>query len=165
MKNKKNLDLEELLVQKLHALYDVENQLVKALPKLARIATSQSLKEVFRNHLTETRAHVHRIKQAYKSLYSKPKRLKVEAIRGIIKDTNWLMKNVQPAAALDSALVRAAQYAEHYEMAGYLGAIAWANTLGEKEVSKVLQKTLNEEIGADKNLEKVGRELDTAFLN
>jgi ferritin-like metal-binding protein YciE len=161
---KKNLDLNDLLIQKLSALYDIENHLVKALPKMAKAATDQALKEGFRNHLTETRTHVHRLEKAFKVLGEKPKKLKAEAIRGLVKDGEWVIKNVKPEAALDSNLVRAAQYVEHYEMAGYMGAIAWANILGEKEVRDILEETLTEEQNTDRKLMILGRELDKELV-
>ena len=160
----KKSNLKELLTQKIQALYDIEIELVKALPKLGRAATDQALKEGFRNHLAETRTQVERLERVFKHLDAKPKKLKVEAIRGMVKDGQWVIKNVKPNEALDSNLVRIAQYMEHYEMAGYMAAIAWATTLGESAVAGLLEDTLKEEQEADKKLAELGRELDTKLV-
>ncbi len=161
----KKVNLKELLIQKIQALYDIEAQLVKALPKMAKAATDQSLKEAFRDHLAETRTHGERLEQAFKLLQVKPKKLKVEAIRGMIKDSEWVIKNIKPAEALDSNLIRAAQYVEHYEMAGYMAAIAWATTLEETDVATLLDNTLQEEQNSDKKLAELGRDLDTKLVS
>lgn len=162
MATKKNvkMSLRDLLIQKINALYDIEQELVKTLPKLGKAATDQKLKEAFRDHLAETRTHVTRLEQIHKLLGEKPKKLKVEGIRGIAKDGAWVIKNTKNDNALDTALIRAAQYAEHYEMAGYMGAIAWANVLGESEIVSLLEDTLAEEQGADQKLMSLGEELD-----
>ena len=160
----KNLDLKELLIQKINALYDIENQLVKALAKLAKTASDQNLKKGFRDHLAETRMHATRLEQAGKILGVKTKKLKVEAIRGLIKDGEWIIKNVKPMEACDANLARAAQYVEHYEMAGYMGAIAWASELGEAKVVSLLRQTLKEEQKADQKLDKVGTKLDKKII-
>ncbi len=160
----KNLNLRDLLILKINALYDIEQELVKALPKFAKAASDQSLKEVFRNHLAETRTHVERLEQIHALLDEKPKKLKSEAIRGIAKDAQWIIKNVKPLPALDSALLRAGQYGEHYEMAGYMGALSWARTLGEEEVATLLETTLEEEQSSDEKLTELGSELDEKVL-
>lgn len=156
----KNLKLADLLVLKLNALYDIEKALAKALPKLAKAASDPELKKGFEDHFKETVGHAERLEKAYELIGLKPKKLKVEGIRGIIVDGEWVIKNVMPAAARDANLIRAAQYAEHYEMAGYRGAISWANTLGLTDVVALLQQNLKEEMGADEKLEMAGRKLD-----
>ncbi len=153
-------NLKELLIQKINALYDIEIELTKALPKLAKAASDPKLKEALREHLVETRGHVARLVEVHEILGAKPKKLKAEGIRGIAKDGAWVIKNIKPALALDANLIRAAQYAEHYEIAGYMGAIAWANMLGETEVVTILNKTLGEEREGDRKLEDIGRDLD-----
>ncbi len=161
----KKSNLKDLLIQKLNALYDIEQELVKAIPKMAKAAMNQDLKEALRNHLAETRTHVERLSQAYKLIGVKAKKLKVEAIRGMIRDGEWVIKHVKPSEALDSNLVRAAQYVEHYEMAGYMGAISWATTLGEKKIATLLESTLKEEQSSDHKLGELGRELDLKLIS
>ncbi len=160
----KNLTLRELLIKKINALYDIECQLVKALPKMAKAATDQKLKETFRNHLAETRTHANRLEQVHKKLGVKPKKLKCDGIRGIIADGEWVVKNIHPNEARDANLARAAQYTEHYEMAGYLAAIAWASALDEYDIVSILNETLKEEQNADKTLDDVGVELDKKII-
>ena len=144
--------LRDLLVLKLCALYDIENQLVKALPKMAKIAKDQKLQSAFTAHLEETKGHVERLEEAAELLDFAIKPEKVEGIRGIIKDADWIMKSIKNPAARDTLLVAAAQYAEHYEMAGYGAARTWAEEMGHNDVADLLQETLNEEGEANRKL-------------
>jgi ferritin-like metal-binding protein YciE len=152
MKQPKNLA--DLLILKLAALYDIEKQLVKALPKLSEAATDPDLKGAFRDHLDETRVHVERIESVFRLLGQEPKAEKAEGIRGIADDGAWVAKTIKDDVVRDSLLVAAASYAEHYEMAGYLAAIRWAKRLGHKAVVTTLTKTLEEEMAADEKLAK-----------
>ncbi len=155
---KKYETLQDLFVLKLQALYDIENELVKALPKMAKNATDQDLKEGFTMHLDETRTQVERLEQAFTLLEMKPTKTKVEAIRGLAKDAEWVMKNVHEDEARDAAMISAARYVEHYEMAGYLTAIQWAEELGYDEIRNLLEETLQEEMGADDKLADLAEE-------
>lgn len=152
MKQPKNLT--DLLVLKLGALYDVEQQLVKALPKLAEAATDPDLKGAFRSHLDETRVHVERLESVFRLIGIEPKAEKSEGIRGIVEDGAWAAKKVDDEKVRDSLLASAASYAEHYEMAGYMAAIRWARRLGYRAVVTTLSKTLQEEAAADEHLEQ-----------
>ena len=156
----KQSNLKDLLIQKLNALYDIELAIVKALPKMVKAASAKDLKDGFAMHLAETKEHVKRLEEAHELLGVKAKKLKSEAIRGLITDGEWVIKNVKPKEALDVNLIRAAQYIEHYEIAGYNGAIAWASTLGENKVAALLRQTLKEEISCDKSLDMGGEMLD-----
>ncbi|MES2623387.1 MAG: DUF892 family protein [Patescibacteria group bacterium] len=160
MKKTTKTNLRDLLIQKINALYDIEQTLVKALPKMATAAKDKDLKEGFKAHLVETKNHVKRLEQASKILGVKPKALKSEAIRGLVKDGEWVIKNVKPTNAMNANLARAAEYVEHYEMAGYIAAIDWATTLEEMDVVDLLTATLQEEQAADDTLRTVGNELD-----
>lgn len=144
-------NLHELLILKLQSLYDIESELVKALPKLARAATSYELKEAFESHLTETKGHVTRIEEAMRLLDVKPKKEKVNAIRGIAEDGDWIAGHTT-SAARDAALIAAAQYAEHYEMAGYTAAREWAAMMDHQDVAYLLDTTLLEEQAASEKL-------------
>ena len=165
MLKNKEMGLRELFIQKINVLYDIESELVKALPAMAKAASDPELKEGFEGHLEETKNQVARLEQIHEILGEKPKKLKAEGIRGIIEDGKWVIKNVKPKAALDANLARAAQYAEHYEIAGYLAAITWAKTLGETEVAELLDETLQEEIAADQKLDMAGNQLDTKITD
>jgi len=147
-----NMRLSDLLIAKLQALYDTENELIKALPKMARKADDPDLRASFEEHLEQTKEHVQRLEDAFSILEEKPKKLKGEAIRGLVNDASWVMQHVKGAEALDANLIAAAQYAEHYEMAGYGSARQWAEELGQTEIVDLLQKTLDEEKETDQKL-------------
>jgi ferritin-like metal-binding protein YciE len=144
-------NLHELLVLKLQSLYDIEVQLTLALPKLAKAATSPELKEAFEMHLTETKVHVTRLEEAMRLLDVEPKQETVLGIRGIAEDGDWVAGHTS-AQARDAALIAAAQYAEHYEMAGYTSAREWAAMMDHTAVADLLDSTLLEEQAANAKL-------------
>lgn len=145
-------NLHELLILKLQSLYDVEQELTKALPKMAKHASNHDLRAAFDEHLIETKGHVRRLEQALRLLGEQPRKEKASGIRGIAEDGSWVIKNVRDDATRDAALIAAAQYAEHYEMAGYGTAREWANLMGHSEVEDLLQETLSEEEAANEKL-------------
>jgi ferritin-like metal-binding protein YciE len=149
---KKAHTLHELLLNKLMALYDIELQIVKALPKMAKKAKTPELVQGFEEHLKETQGQVKRLEQCFKLLKIKPKKLRSETIRGLVDDTQWVMQNVQAGPALDANLIAAAQYVEHYEIAGYGTAIEWASLMDHTKVAELLNQTLEEEEMADEKL-------------
>jgi ferritin-like metal-binding protein YciE len=144
--------MNDLFVHQLQDIYYAEQQLVKALPKLADKATEKQLKQDFLLHLDETKIHVQRLEQVFKSLGLAVKAVNCPAIDGIIEETNEVTGEVADAAVLDAALINAAQAAEHYEIARYGSLIAWARQLGRSEVAALLQKTLEEEKVTDRKL-------------
>lgn len=146
--------LHQLLILKLQSLYDIEQQLVKALPKMAEHAVDENLKDAFLKHLEETKMQVARLERALESLQAPVKSEKVEAIRGLIKDADWVMKHAKDAAA-DAGTIAAAQYVEHYEMAGYGAAKEWAELMGHDEVVSLLDESLKEEKAADEKLNEL----------
>lgn len=137
---------------KLQALYDIENELVSALPKMAKKSMNEDLSGAFAEHLEETKEHAHRLEQAFSILDKKPKKLKCEGIRGIIDDAEWVLKNIDDPAARDANAIAAAQYAEHYEMAGYQSAVDWAKLLGFNDVAELLKQNFDEEEAASEKL-------------
>jgi ferritin-like metal-binding protein YciE len=151
-KGKSFESLHELFILKLQSLYDVEQELVKVLPKLAKHASNEELASAFEEHLQETQGQVKRLEKAFKLLGEKPKKEKVEGIRGIAEDGSWILKNVKDDAARDAALIAAAQYAEHYEIAGYGTAAEWARIMEHDEVQALLEETLGEEEAANEKL-------------
>lgn len=153
--------LRDLLVLKLGSLLDIEEQLIKALPKMARAAQEEKLREAFTSHLEETKEQAKRLQEAFDNLSVTAKKTKVEAIRGLVKDTEWIIKSLKNPAARDALLIASAQYVEHYEMAGYGTAHDWAQRLGENEVADLLQETLDEEKAADTKL----NDLATSAIN
>lgn len=144
--------LQDLLLMKLQALYDIENQLISALPKMAKKSMNEELSNAFTEHLEETKGHATRLEEAFTVLDKKPKKLTCEGVRGIIEDAEWVLKNIDDPAARDANAIAAAQYAEHYEMAGYQSAIEWARLLGFNDVAELLQKNLDEEEAASEKL-------------
>lgn len=158
------MNLRELFIQKLCALYDVENSLIKALPKMAKAATDPDLENAFADHLIETENHVARLEKVFTLLDEAPKKLKSEAIRGLVKDGEWVIKNVKGDNALDANLARAAQYVEHYEMAGYMGAVSWAEDLELGEVESILKETLTEEKDSDEKLDQIGSKIQKKII-
>ncbi len=143
--------LHELFILKLQSLYDIEQQLIKALPKLAKAAESAELKTAFEEHLAETKQHALRLEQALRMLGAKVKAEKVDGIRGIVQDGEWVAKMAR-GEAVDAGLIAAAQYAEHYEIAGYGSAAEWAKLMGHDEVAELLEATLAEEEAANNTL-------------
>ncbi len=155
------MTLHDLLITKMQSLYDVEHEITKALPKMAKAASDAELKSGFEEHLEQTKGQIERLEKAFELLNEKPKKLKSEAIRGLIADGEWVIKNVEGSEALDANLIAAAQYVEHYEIAGYGSAVEWAREMGHTEVADLLEETLEEEEATDEKL----NELATSGVN
>ena len=147
--------LHDAFLDELKDAYDAEKQLTKALPKLAKAATSGQLRAAFESHLEETREHVARIEQAFELLDEKAKGKHCDGIAGIIEEGSSVMAEDFDAATMDACLVASGQRAEHYEMAAYGTLVAWARALGHAEVATLLEQTLNEEKAADAKLTKL----------
>ncbi|MGJ5135871.1 ferritin-like domain-containing protein [Bradyrhizobium oligotrophicum] len=143
--------MNDLFVHQLQDIYYAENQLVKALPKMADKATDQKLKQGFLTHLDETRTHVKRLEQVFEMHGIAPKAVDCPAIDGIIEEA----EEVADKTVLDAALINAGQAAEHYEITRYGSLIAWAKQLGRSDCAAVLQKTLDEEKATDMKLTKL----------
>ncbi len=149
------LTFNALLIDELRDLLFAENHLVKALPKMARAATNPELKAGFTAHLAVTRRHVARLTQALKLLGLSPKAKTCHAMLGLIEEAGEAIQLTGPAAVRDAALIGAAQRVEHYEIAGYGTARAFAEALGESRVAGLLQETLAEEGDANKQLTEI----------
>jgi ferritin-like metal-binding protein YciE len=152
MSQKSPENLHDLLIVKVKALFDVENQLVKALPKMADAASDPELKQGFRDHLAETENQVKRLEQVFDHLKVSPAPETSDAIRGLVADAEWSIDNIQKGPALDAALIASGQYVEHFEIAGYGTAREWAKTMGHTEVEELLMETEKEEKMADEKL-------------
>lgn len=153
--------LDDLFLDTLKDIYYAERQIVKTLPKMAKAATSPELKAGFEKHLQETEGHVERLEQAFEIL-GKPARGKTcDAILGIIGEGKSIIEDFKGTDALDAGLVSAAQAVEHYEIARYGTLRTWAQQLGHKEIVKLLEATLQEEIATDKTM----TELATSSAN
>jgi ferritin-like metal-binding protein YciE len=144
--------MDDLFVHQLQDIYYAEQQLVKALPKMADKATDPMLKQGFMTHLEETRGHVKRLEQVFEMHGAKVKAVNCPAIDGIIEEAEETAGEVDDKSVLDAALINAAQAAEHYEIVRYGSLVAWAKRLGRNDCAAVLQKTLDEEKATDKKL-------------
>jgi ferritin-like metal-binding protein YciE len=144
--------LKSLLQDQVRDLYSAENQLVKALPKMVKAATSLKLRAAFSAHLEETRGHVDRLQQVAEMLEAKPGGKKCKAMEGLVAEGVEVLEEDGEDIVIDAALIAAAQRVEHYEISAYGSAIAMAEQLGEQRIIKLLRKTLVEESAADQKL-------------
>ena len=148
-------DLRDFLIDGLKDLYWAEQALVKNLPKMAKNATSPKLKAAIEKHLGETKNQVSRLESAFKAMNEKPKAVKCDAMDGLLKEAESIMKETEPGAVRDAAIIAASQKVEHYEIASYGTMATYAKLLGEKEVKNLLGETLTEEKTCDKDLTKL----------
>ncbi len=147
--------LKELFLDELKDLYNAESQLVKALPKMAKTASSEQLKEAFTSHLEETRGHVNRLEQIGENLGVKLSGKKCKAMEGLIKEGKEVIDSEGDDKIIDLALIAAAQRVEHYEISAYGSARALAQQLGDSSAVQLLQETLEEESAADEKLTNI----------
>jgi ferritin-like metal-binding protein YciE len=145
----------------LHFLRDIfyaERQILKALPKMAKAASSQELKKALTEHREETEGQVERLQKVFEQI-GKPARAKTcEAINGLIEEGEELVENTHEGPVRDAGIVAAAQAIEHYEMSRYGALVAWAKTAGQNEAVRLLEETLEEEKKADTLLNKLANE-------
>jgi ferritin-like metal-binding protein YciE len=144
--------LRTLMIEEIRDLYNAERQLTKALPKLAKAATSEELRTLLEAHLQETEAQIQRLDQVFEHLNERPRGKHCAGIAGIIEEGSDLTQEDFDGAVLDAGIIAGAQRAEHYEIAAYGSVMAWAKTLGLKEVAEILEETLEEEKSADEKL-------------
>ena len=147
--------LRDLFIEELRDLYSAETQLVGALPKMAEAAASQDLASAFKHHLEETRGHVSRLESIFNQIGEKSSGETCEAMKGLIKEGEILVKAEGDPDVRDAGLIGAAQRVEHYEMAGYGTARSLALRLGDNQTAEILQQTLDEEGEADKKLTSI----------
>jgi ferritin-like metal-binding protein YciE len=147
--------LHDAFIDELRDTYDAERQLLKALPKLAKKATSAALREAFEAHLEETRGHVDRLEQVFEGLGEKVRGKHCDGIAGIIEEGKAIMEEDFDESTMDACLIAAGQRAEHYEMAAYGTLVAWAQAMGHTDAADLLQQTLDEEGEADKKLSAI----------
>jgi ferritin-like metal-binding protein YciE len=144
--------LKDLLIDELKDLYSAEQQLVKALPKMAKAASNQDLRNGFNEHFAQTKEHVERLEQAFSTLGEKPRAKTCKAMQGLIEEGSEAIELEAPDAVRDACLIGAAQRVEHYEIAAYGTVRAFATTIGEEQIANLLGETLNEESDTDKKL-------------
>ena len=151
--------LQELLVDELKDLYNAENQIIKALPKMAKAASSPELKRAFERHLEETKRQVERLDQIGEALDVRMSGKKCKGMEGLIEEGKEIMREDLEDDALDAGLIGAAQKVEHYEIAAYGTARAHANMLGLTKIARLLQQTLDEEGATDKKLTQLAESI------
>jgi ferritin-like metal-binding protein YciE len=152
--------LEDLFVSELKDLYSAETQLTKALPKMAKAASSKELRAGFEKHLKQTEGHVKRLEQICEDLDVSPKGKKCKAMEGLVEEGSEVIDEDAEPEVKDAALIAAAQRVEHYEIAGYGCVRTYAKLLGNQSAMKLLQQTLDEEGDTDKALTKLAETIN-----
>ena len=147
-----NSSLKELYVEELRDIYDAENQLVKALPEMAKAATSEELRSGFEDHLEQTKEHVRRLEQVLNEMGEKAKGKKCKGMQGLVSEGKEIIEEDFEDDVRDAALISAAQRVEHYEIAAYGTVRTYAEILGEQNAVSLLEKTLEEEKETDQKL-------------
>jgi ferritin-like metal-binding protein YciE len=145
-------DLRDLLIEELRDVLSAEKQLVKALPKMAKAATSPKLKKGIEKHLQQTEAQVQRLEKVFESLGEKARAKTCKAMEGLIAEGSEVIKENGEQAVKDAAIIAASQKVEHYEIATYGTLVTWAKLLGETKAEKLLAQTLAEEKATDEQL-------------
>jgi ferritin-like metal-binding protein YciE len=145
----------DLLIDELRDIYHAEKQLVRALPKMAKAAKAEKLRQAFEHHLDETKGQVERLEQVFEQLDTRSSGKRCEAMEGLIEEAKEAMEEIKTPEVLDCALIVGAQKVEHYEIAAYGSACALAEALGHNDVKSLLEETLNEEKAADQTLNKI----------
>jgi ferritin-like metal-binding protein YciE len=137
--------LQKLYTDELRDLYNAENQLLKALPNIAKAASSEDMKDAFEKHLEQTKGHVKRLEQVFDAIGEKPKGKTCRAMKGLIEEGSEILKEDGEESILDAGIIVAAQKVEHYEIASYGSVRTFAHLLGQNKAAELLQTTLDEE--------------------
>jgi ferritin-like metal-binding protein YciE len=149
--------LHELFLEELRDAYDGEKRLTKALPKLAKAASSSALQSAFTNHLRETERQITRLEQVFRTMGEKPRGKTCDGIMGIVEEGNKAIQEIDKGPVLDAALIAGAQRAEHYEIAAYGTLAYFAELLGQEDAKNLLGQTLDEEKAADEKLSTIAK--------
>jgi ferritin-like metal-binding protein YciE len=143
------------LIDELTDLLSAEQQIVEALPKMAGAASSRQLRSAFQKHLKETRGHITRLSQVFKTLGEKPRSKTCEGMEGLLAEAEEMMRHTPEGSLRDAVMITGAQKVEHYEMASYGTLRTYAEVIGENAVARLLEQTLKEEKAADQTLTKI----------
>jgi|SRR5579872_193541 ferritin-like metal-binding protein YciE len=154
--------MRELYIDELRDLYSAENQLVKALPKMAKASSNEQLREAFEEHLQQTEEHVSRLEQIFEQLDEKPTGKKCMGMEGLVKEGAETMGEDYSDELMDAAVIGAAQRVEHYEIAAYGTVREMAKLLGEEDQVSLIEETLEEEKQADQKLTELSQEINEA---
>jgi len=152
--------LRDVYVEQLKDLYSAETQLIKALPRMAKAATSADLAQGFTDHLEQTKGHAERLEEIFKGLDEKPTGKKCKAMAGLVEEGSETIHEDASDAAKDAMLIAAAQRVEHYEIAGYGTVKTYAELLGEDEAARLLEQTLQEEVETDGKLTEAAKTIN-----
>jgi ferritin-like metal-binding protein YciE len=153
--------LKELYIDELKDLYNAENQLVKALPKMAKAASSDELRQGFEKHLEQTKGHVQRLEKIFQALGESPKGKTCKGMQGLIEEGSEVTEEDYEGSVMDAALIGAARRVEHYEIAGYGTVRSMAETLGEDNHVSLLEETLEEEKETDEKLTELAEQINS----
>src|ERR1700757_832417 len=151
--------LKELYVNELRDLYNAENQLIKALPKMAKGASSDELKVAFEKHLEQTKGQVQRLEEVFEEIDEKPKGKTCQAMKGLIEEGSEILKQDGDESVIDAGIIVAAQKVEHYEIAGYGSVRTFAHLLGQNKAAELLQATLDEESETNELLNRLAESI------
>jgi ferritin-like metal-binding protein YciE len=154
-----NNDLHELFLEELADIYNAEQQLTKALPKMAKAAESEELRAAFEEHLQQTEEQISRLDQVFESLGESMKRKTCKGMQGLIEEGAEVMQDHKGSPAIDAALIAAAQKVEHYEIATYGTLCTWAEQMGHDEALELLKQTIDEEETTDERLTELAESL------
>jgi ferritin-like metal-binding protein YciE len=151
--------LQKLYADELRDLYNAENQLLKALPKMAKAASSEDLKDAFEKHLEQTKGHVERLERVFEELGEKPKGKTCRAMKGLIEEGSEILKEDGEDSVIDAGIIVAAQKVEHYEIASYGSVRTFAHLLGQNKAAELLQTTLDEEAETNQLLNRLAESI------
>jgi len=151
--------LQTLYVDELRDLYNAENQLLKALPKMAKAASSEELKDAFEKHLEQTKTHVERLEEVFEEIGEKPKGKTCKAMKGLIEEGSEILHEEGEESVIDAGIIVAAQKVEHYEIASYGSVRTFAQLLGKDSSAELLQTTLDEESEANELLNTLAEDI------
>jgi ferritin-like metal-binding protein YciE len=154
-------NLKSVFVDELRDIYNAEQQLIKALPKMAKAATSKELRSGFEEHLEQTKEHAARIEKIFSGMGEPVKGKKCKGMEGIVSEGGEVMSEDYEGAVMDAALISTAQRVEHYEMAAYGAVHAYAELMGESEAASLLEQTLEEEKETDQKLTNLSRQINS----
>jgi ferritin-like metal-binding protein YciE len=154
-----NNDLHELFLSELADIYNAEQQLTKALPKMAKAAKNDELREAFQEHLEQTENHISRLDQVFESLGESMKRKKCKGMEGLIEEGEEVISEQKDSNALDAGLIISAQKAEHYEIAAYGSLCSWAEQMSHNDALELLKETLEEVKTTDEKLTELAESL------
>jgi len=151
--------LKTLYIDELRDLYNAENQLIKALPKMAKAASSEELQDAIEKHLEQTKTHVERLEEVFEEIGEKPKGKTCKAMKGLIEEGSEILHEDGEESVIDAGIIVAAQKVEHYEIASYGSVRTFAQLLGKDSSAELLQTTLDEESEANELLNKLAEDI------